>query len=284
MTCCWRAAWWLLAERGKWDVRARAACRLQDQPRQPMKYLSNQKAASAPPLDWRAAAGKSPRRAAGSVYYRCCWLSAARAPTPQLLCNSVFLHGTYSCHRGILLLRHSCASTRETGASVAAAAAAAADATSLEPPPLPPPPPLRSACCRCLPRAAAFTRTNTITSNMRTPGTAAYWFFRDVGFMRTMSTGVYFAAKPWLAMAVAVYVGVKLTGYKLEQTGHAPQLPAINVVRAAPAEPLHGAGGTLSVRCAVLRFLARPAAQPAPSHIHCERRAPATATPTLWTL
>ena len=58
----------------------------------------------------------------------------------------------------------------------------------------------------------------------------SYWFFRDVGFARKLSTGVYFAAKPWLVMGVAVYAGTHLLGYKMERTGHAVEDNHMDVV------------------------------------------------------
>jgi len=60
----------------------------------------------------------------------------------------------------------------------------------------------------------------------------SYWFFRDVGFARKLSTGVYFAAKPWIVMGVAVYAGTHLLGYKMERTGHAVEDDHLDVVRA----------------------------------------------------
>ena len=62
-----------------------------------------------------------------------------------------------------------------------------------------------------------------------------YWFFRDVGFMRKASTGVYFAAKPWLAMAVVVYSGAHLLEYKMQRTGHLPVEDKRMPVRSAVA-------------------------------------------------
>ena len=47
-----------------------------------------------------------------------------------------------------------------------------------------------------------------------------YWFFRDVGFLRKTSTGLYFALKPWLFMGVVVYSGAWLADFKMKRTGH----------------------------------------------------------------
>ena len=66
---------------------------------------------------------------------------------------------------------------------------------------------------------------------MASSGSFWYWFFRDVGFARKMSTGIYFASKPWIVMGVAVYAGTHLLGYKMERTGHAVEDKHIDVVR-----------------------------------------------------
>ncbi len=69
------------------------------------------------------------------------------------------------------------------------------------------------------PKFVKFRPTSYLT--MASSSKLSYWFFRDVGFARKLSTGVYFAAKPWIVMGVAVYAGTHLLGYKMERTGHA---------------------------------------------------------------